>query len=73
MKKTANEFKDKSIVELEKETVVLRQEMVKLQLEGKVNPQKDTNILFKKRKRLAVLLTIKTEKKRLEQLQNLKK
>ena len=63
MKKIANEFKDKSIEDLEKEEIVLRQEIVKLQLEGKVNPQKDTNMLFKKRKRLAVLLTIKTEKK----------
>ena len=62
MKKTVTEFKSKTLGDLEKETQKLRLEIAKLKLESKVNPQKDTNLVFKKRKRLAVILTLISEK-----------
>ncbi|MBI4225528.1 50S ribosomal protein L29 [Candidatus Roizmanbacteria bacterium] len=68
MKKKTSELKNKSIGELEKEAHDLRVEIAKSRLEVKVNPAKDTNILVKKRKRLAVILTILGEKKELEEL-----
>lgn len=49
--------------ELEKEEATLRREIAKLTLEAKSNPQKDSNAIFKKRKQLAVLLTIKNQTK----------
>lgn len=63
MKKTSSEFKGKSVKDLEKEEKKLREEMAKLKLESKVNPQKDSNFLFKKRKRLAVILTLLNERR----------
>ena len=63
MKNIRSEFKGKAVGELEKEVGKLREEMAKLKFEIKVNPPKDTNALFKKRKRLAVVLTLMGEKK----------
>ena len=54
MRKIINEIKKKSITELENETVNLRNELAKLKLESAVNQVKDTNIIMKKRKELAV-------------------
>lgn len=68
MKKVINELKQKTIKELEQEVNNLRQEIAKLKIETKVNPPKDTNFLVKKRKKLAQLLTILTEKKEAEKL-----
>ncbi len=72
MRKINNEYREKTIKELEKEGQKLRQEIAKLKLEEKVNPAKDTNLLMKKRKRLAVILTLFTEKKQLEEISKLK-
>ena len=47
----------KTINELYKQVEDLRREIVKLKLEAKVNPPKDSNLLIKKRKALARLLT----------------
>ncbi len=66
MKKIVKEFKDKKISELEKQVNSLREELAKLKLNFKVNLPKDTNILRKKKKQLAVLLTVLTEKKSYE-------
>jgi len=59
MKKTEiEELRNKAVRELKKEIDQIREEMAKLRLNSKVNPVKDTNLVMKKRKRLAVILTI---------------
>lgn len=68
MKKIVKDLKAKTIKELEKEKVSLIEEIAKLKLSEKAVPQKDKNLLFKKRKQLAVLLTVLTEKKELEKI-----
>lgn len=55
MKKTETK---KTRIEGEKEAVALKKEIVQLKIEKKVNPQKDTNLLMKKRKKLAQILTV---------------
>lgn len=67
-KKEINELRNLSIKELEKKVNELRKEIARLKLEFAVNPPKDTNILIKKRKELAVILTLITEKKLKEKL-----
>lgn len=62
MKKSTKNYTDKTKRELAKDEVILRREIIKLTLEAKSNPQKDSNVIFKKRKQLAVLLTIKNQK-----------
>ena len=62
MKKLTKELSAKTIIELEKEGLQLSEEITRLLLEAKVNPQKDTNLSFKKRKRLAAIMTARTEK-----------
>lgn len=66
MKKTFKEFEDKSPSTLEKESVDLRKEIATMILNIQVNPQKDTNTLVKKKKRLAVLLTVMRQKQMAE-------
>lgn len=73
MKKISTELKDKSLNELREEEALLKEEIGKLRLESRVSPPKDTNILIKKRKRLAALLTIASEKRKLEILQKVTK
>lgn len=68
MKKVIKDYKSKTIKELENEREVLSREIAKLKIDIKSNPPKDTNLLIKKRKKLAILLTILTEKKMLENL-----
>ena len=62
MRKTTKLYTDKSAIELMKESVILRGEIAKLQLERIVSPQKDSNLIAKKKKQLAVLLTVKAGK-----------
>lgn len=69
MRKSRKEYQDKSIVELEKQAQTIREEIAKLSIESKLKPQKDTNLIVKKRKSLAVVLTLINEKKALELLQ----
>lgn len=66
MKKIIKTYREKTSKELVKETYLLREEIAKLQLSFKGNPPKDTNLLMKKRKQLAVLLTVLAEKKEIE-------
>ena len=68
MKKQTKIYSDKTLKELEKENGLIREEIAKLQLSFKGNPPKDTNLLAKKKKQLAVLLTIFSEKKLIESL-----
>lgn len=70
MKKSISEYKDKSVKELEKQEILLREEIGKIAQEFRVSPPKDTNIVFKKRKKLAVLLTVLSEKRELEKLKS---
>ncbi len=58
MKKSIKELRQKSVEELGKEINKERQEIAKLELEKGANPQKDTNLLQKKRKTLARILTV---------------
>lgn len=64
MKKVLSEFKDKTVKELEKEELKMREEIGRLRHDYKVSMPKDTNMLSKRRKRLAVLLTVLAEKKK---------
>lgn len=68
MKKKNLKLKDKSIGDLEKDVQNLREEIAKIRLEFRVNPAKDTNLLMKKRKQLAVTLTLIGEKKEMEKI-----
>lgn len=68
MKKITKEYKTKTRKELEKIVQHLREEIAKLRLEAKVNPPKDTNLLVKKRKTLALILTLISEKKQMEEM-----
>lgn len=68
MKKQTKIYKEKTSKELEKMSGQLREEIAKTRLSFKSNPPKDSNSLAKKRKQLAVLLTVLTEKKTVEGL-----
>ncbi|MFA6080933.1 MAG: 50S ribosomal protein L29 [Patescibacteria group bacterium] len=63
MKKNTKIYSGKTVKELERDAVLIREEIAKLQLSFKSNPPKDTNSIVKKRKQLAVLLTVLSEKK----------
>jgi ribosomal protein L29 len=63
MKKLTKELQTKSVKDLEKEAETLHTEIAKLSVERKVKPEKDTNLITKKRKRLAVILTLMGQKK----------
>lgn len=62
MKKEVQDLKQKAVKELQTEVEKLRSEVAKSRLDLKVNRQKDTNIISKKRKRLAMLQTLINQK-----------
>ena len=62
MKKAAKELRAKSVEELAKEVQTLRSEIAKMTIEKNVKVEKDTNLLHKKKKRLAVALTMISQK-----------
>lgn len=68
MRITTKELLEKTIAGLQKEADEIREELARLALSSRVNPPKDTNMLGKKRKKLAVVLTILKQKKDLELL-----
>ena len=70
MKKFVQKYRQLDLKTLAKKEQELRKEIAKLKLEIKVNPPKDTNLLSKKRRELAVLLTIKREKELENQVNN---
>lgn len=61
--KGIKEIRQKTVKELEKDSRDLITEISKLRLEIKANPPKDSNTYMKKRKKLAVILTVLEEKK----------
>lgn len=63
MKKITKKYNDKTSKDLIKEVETLREEISKLQLSFKSNPPKDSNSIVKKKKQLAVMLTLLTQKK----------
>lgn len=63
MKKLVQELGRKSMEDLREEVAKLRIEIAKMKLEQLVNPAKDSNILFKKKKKISQLLTILSEKR----------
>jgi len=69
MKKITKEWLNKTIKEVELEIENLRKEIARLRLESRLGSNKDTNLLFKKRKKLAQMLTILTQKKEIEEFQ----
>lgn len=62
MNKSTKNYIGKKPEEMAREEATLRSEIAKLTLEARSNPQKDSNIIFKKRKQLAILLTVKNQK-----------
>jgi len=63
MKKSVIKMAQKTESELHKEIAQLRSEIIKSTLENTMSPQKDTNANMKKRKRIAVILTVLNQKK----------
>ncbi|KKP65859.1 MAG: hypothetical protein UR68_C0022G0004 [Candidatus Roizmanbacteria bacterium GW2011_GWA2_35_19] len=72
MKKDTSALRQKKVSELEKQASSIYEELLKLNLSKKSSPVKDTNVIFKKRKQLAVILTLITEKKELEKINKVK-
>jgi len=68
MKKLTKELNQKTIKELEKQAFSIREEMGKMILSSKTAAVKDTNMLYKKRKQLAVILTLLSSKKEMEKV-----
>lgn len=63
MKKIVTKLSQKTEAELHKELSQLRKEIIKSNLESIMAPQKDTNSNTKKRKQIAVILTVLNQKK----------
>jgi len=62
MKKITKEYTNKTVEELKKEVESMHKEIAKLEIEKRAKPQKDSNMLFKMKKRLAVILTMMRQK-----------
>ena len=58
MKKLIKEFGAKSIEDLKSEVRKVRSQLAKLLIERGVKPQKDTNLISKNKRKLAVMLTL---------------
>ncbi len=69
MKKIIKDYTSKPATELIKMIQMLREEIARAQLNEKTNPAKDTNLVFRKKKQLAVALTVLNQKKEAENLQ----
>lgn len=63
MKKIVKDLQQKSVKELQKEVVKLKKEIDELILSFQTNPQKDTNSISHKKKKVSVLLTVLSQKK----------
>lgn len=72
MKKSFKDIISKSVLELEKEVNSLNDEIIKMKIESVSNPQKDTNLVSKKRQKLAIVLTALNQKKEAEAFKNTK-
>ncbi len=63
MKKNVAELIKKDVKVLQAQVRELRTELTKLDLGAKANPQKDVNLVSKKKKLLAVILTVLSQKR----------
>jgi ribosomal protein L29 len=72
MKKSFKELVSKTVKELEKDVLGLRDEVLKLTMQSGSNPAKDTNAVMKKRRHLAVTLTAKNQQKQAEAFKSTK-
>jgi ribosomal protein L29 len=72
MKKYIKDIRKKTIKEIEKEIVNLKKDIVKSNIEWKINKPKDTNLISNKKKKLAVLMTVLYEMKELEKIRKSK-
>jgi len=63
MKNIISEYINREVGELEKSLSVLRHEIAQLSLEKGVKPHKDSNAVGKKKRNVAMLLTIMQQKK----------
>ena len=66
MRKITKKYSDKNIVELVKASQTLREEIAKLIINQKAAPAKNTNLIKNKKKELAVILTVLTQKQAVE-------
>ncbi|MBP7966946.1 50S ribosomal protein L29 [Candidatus Woesebacteria bacterium] len=62
MKKYIADLQAKSVGEINKDISAIIEEVAKLKIESKIKPQKDTNLIKKKEKQLAQMLTVITQK-----------
>ncbi len=67
MKRSFQELSNKTEKELQKDMETIRSEMMKMQMESVSNPQKDSNVISKKKKRLAMVLTAVNQKREMAQ------
>ncbi len=72
MKKQFKELLNKTVQELRKDIDSLKMEITKGILESVSNPQKDTNLVAKKRAKLASLYTAANQKKEVEVFKSIK-
>ncbi len=63
MKKTYKELIQKTVPELEKERQTLKEDILRSALSAVSSPQKDSNIVSKKKKRIAMVQTAINERK----------
>ncbi|MDA1316445.1 MAG: 50S ribosomal protein L29 [bacterium] len=63
MKNIISEYTNKEVGELQKDLDVLKQEIAKLSLEKGIKPHKDSNAIAKKKRTVAMLLTVMQQKK----------
>lgn len=66
MKKSLKDYKSKPFEALVKEEARLRDEMAKIRLKERAAASKDTNIVSRLKKSLAVVLTLKKEREQKE-------
>lgn len=62
MKKSKAKIQKKSVAELNKDLAQLRSEITKITVESRLAPQKDSNLVTKKRKEIARILTVMNQK-----------
>lgn len=62
MKNSVEQLQQKSPGQLGKDANTLREEITRLRLAQISNPQKDTNVVQKKKKQLAQILTVMSQK-----------
>lgn len=62
MKKAVSKIQQKTDAERMKDVAQLHSEIMKIALESRLAPQKDTNVVMKKRKEIARILTVMNQK-----------